>query len=290
MRILVAGLGFCGQTVARQLKEAGHEVYGLNRSGSSGGSGVSTVACDILKEDGLGGLSEIPPVDILLSALSGTGQGNPEAYRRIYVEGPSRIADTLTWNGPRRIWFLGSTGVYGGGDGEWVDEETPPDPAHRAGEVQLEAENALRNAADETCVLRLSGLYGPGRTRLIRQALRMRPYLKPDIWSNQIHRDDVAGAVSFLASQPAPPPPLLLVSDDRPALRREIFGWVRATAGLPDGCYDEDHPVRATRDRGSKRVSNARLRSLGFQLRYSDYRSGLAPFLPNRNGPDNGGE
>jgi nucleoside-diphosphate-sugar epimerase len=280
MRIFVAGLGFSGLRIAERLARCGHEVWGLNRSGQGSVSGVRIVAGDVLACGGLQALSAVPPVDLLISALSGTGQKDQEAYRRVYVEGPARIADALSWGGDRKLWFLGSTGVYGGADGEWVDEETPPEPSHRAGEVQLEAEAALRNAGDETCVLRLSGLYGPGRTRLIRQALRTRPYLKPEIWSNQIHRDDVAGVVAFLAERAEPPPPLLLVSDDRPALRREIFDWVREAAGLPEGCYDEDHPGRATRDRGCKRVSNARLRALGAPLQYPDYRSGLAPFLP----------
>lgn len=280
MRIFVAGLGFCGQAVAQRLAESGHEVWGMNRSGQGEVPGVRILSGDVLAEGGLRALSDVPPVDRMLSALSGTGQKDPEAYRRVYVEGPARIADALRWRDKRNLWFLGSTGVYGGADGEWVDEETPPEPSHRAGEVQLDAEAALRNAADASCVLRLSGLYGPGRTRLIRQALRMRPYLKPDIWSNQIHRDDVAGVVAFLADRGEAPPPVLLVSDDRPALRREIFDWVREAAGLPEGVYDEDHPGRATRDRGCKRVSNAKLRALGAPLLYPDYRSGLAPFLP----------
>ncbi|MCC5846369.1 MAG: NAD-dependent epimerase/dehydratase family protein [Verrucomicrobia bacterium] len=290
MRIFVAGLGFCGRAIALRLAEAGHEVRGVNRSGEGEVAGVRILGGDVLAGDGLRALSAVPPVDLMISALSGTGQADAEAYRRVYVEGPARIADALRWRGARKIWFLGSTGVYGGADGEQVDEETPPDPSHRAGEVQLEAEAALRSAADDTCVLRLSGLYGPGRTRLIRQALRMRPYLKPEIWSNQIHRDDVAGVVAFLTELQEPPPPLLLVSDDRPALRREIFDWIREAAELPEGCYDEDHPGRATRDRGCKRVSNARLRALGAPLRYPDYRQGLAPYLPNRSGADNAGE
>lgn len=289
MRIFVAGLGFCGEAIAGRLRASGHEVWGLNRSGGTAVEGVRAVAGDVLARGGLSGLRVVPPVDLLISALSGTGHAEAEAYRRVYVEGPGRIADGLKWAGPRRIWFLGSTGVHGGADGGWVDEETEPEPGHRAGEVQVEAEGALREAADAWCVLRLSGLYGPGRTRLIRQALRMRPYLKPEIWSNQVHRDDVAGVVGFLAGREAAPPPLLLVSDDRPALRREIFDWVRAETGQPEGCYDEDHPGRATRDRGCKRVSNARLRALGAPLLYPDYRSGLVAFLPKGGGGDKGG-
>lgn len=273
-------MGYAGRAIAEALARDGHVVWGLNRSGTDAPDGVHAVAGDVLRLESLRVLSPLPPMDLLISALSGTGHKDPEIYRRVYVEGPARVADALNWSGSRRIWFLGSTGVYGGDDGEWVDEATPANPRHRAGEVQLAAEAALRDAADTHCVLRLSGLYGPGRTRLIRQALRKRPYFKPDIWANQIHRDDVAGLVAALVRKETPEPELLLVSDDRPALRREIFDWVRRETGCAEGLYDEDHPARAGRDRGNKRVSNRRLRELGLPLRYPDYASGLRDLLP----------
>ncbi len=280
MNILVAGMGFAGRAIAAALARDGHGVWGLNRLGTDAPEGARAVAGDVLLPETLRGLSPLPPMDLLVSALSGTGHKDPELYRRVYVEGPARVADALTWSSRRCIWFLGSTGVYGAEDGEWVDENTPANPRHRAGEVQLAAEAALRDAADAHCVLRLSGLYGPGRTRLIRQALRKRPYFKPDIWANQIHRDDVAGVVAALARREARAPELLLVSDDRPAPRREIFDWVRRETGCPEGLYDEDHPARAGRNRGNKRVSNRKLRELDLPLRYPDYARGLRELLP----------
>ncbi len=279
MHIHIAGLGFTGSVIAERLLGRGFLVSASNRSGVSEMEGVAVRAVDVLRPESLAALKGLPPVDWMVCALSGTGHADAAAYRSVYVDGPRRIADGLRWKGSRRILFLGSTGVYGGSDGGWVAEDTEPEPSHGAGEVQLEAEAALRGVADQHTVLRLSGLYGPGRTRLIRQALRMRPYLKPDLWSNQIHRDDVAGTVDFLLVRAEVPPPLLLVSDDRPALRREIFEWVRQASGFPEGCFDEDHPDRATRDRGNKRVCNARLRALGVPLLYSDYRMGLRPYL-----------
>lgn len=282
--IHIAGLGFTGGAIAERLIARGWTVSGCNRSGSSAVAGMDVRAVDVLRPESLTNLKDLPPVDFMVCALSGTGHRDSAAYRSVYVEGPSRIADALRWRGARRMVFLGSTGVYGGAEGDWVTEETEPEPSHRAGEVQLAAEAALRDAAEEVSVLRLSGLYGPGRTRLIRQALRRRPFLKPDLWSNQIHRDDVAGAVEFLLTRGDPLPGLLLLSDDRPALRREIFTWVREQCGCPEGCIDEDHPDRATRDRGNKRVSNRLLRSLGVPLMYSDYRLGLAAYLPQNTG------
>lgn len=275
MRILVAGTGFTGSRIIKVLREAGHDVTGLNRSGS--GSGM--VAGDVLLRESLSGIKVLPPFDLLISTLSGSGEKDPARYRSVYVDGPRRIMDQVAWRTIPQVWMLGSTGVYGVGDGSWVNENTPTEAQHRTGKVQLEAEVALHGACDQSCILRLSGLYGPGRTRLIRQALRKRPYLKPELWANQIHADDVAGLVCFLVARAVPPPPLLLVSDQEPALRKDIFAWVRAEMHLPEGLYDEDHPQRAGSDRGNKRVDSTQMRKLGYALKYPGFREGLKPLL-----------
>lgn len=288
MRIFVAGTGFTGSRIAKRLAASGHEVVGMNRSGRlEGAPGVRMVAGDVLSAGGLEGLRGLPEMDAMVSALSGTGQTDRQRYRELYVEGPGRVVEALRWRTRTRVWWLGSTGVYGESAGGWVDEETPVNPAHRNGEVQVEAEEALYAGVETASVLRLSGLYGPGRTRLIRQALRRRAWFKPEVWANQIHAEDVAGVVGFLAERELWPR-LLLVSDDRPARRQEIFEWIREMTGCPEGIYDEDHPSRRGRNRGDKRVSNRRLRDLGADLRYPDYRAGLAPLIRQQEWPGAG--
>lgn len=278
MRILVVGTGFTGSRILRSLTQAGHEVWGFNRSGTFEPE-IPVLVGDVLAENGLDVLSALPEIDLLISTLSGSGQKDPALYRSIYVDGPRRILDQLRWRENSQVWMLGSTGVYGVEDGSWVDEETPTEPIHPAGKVQVEAEQALQSCCDRSCVLRLSGLYGPGRTRLIRQALRKRPFLKPELWANQIHAGDVAGLVRFLVEQASPPPPVLLVSDTEPALRKTIFDWVRKEQQLPDGLFDEDHPQRAGADRGNKRVNSAKMQALGYTLQYPSFREGLGELL-----------
>lgn len=276
MRIFVAGTGFTGSRILKRLQANGHEVWGCNRRGvCTECPRVPVAEIDVLSKEGLKALENLPEMDVLISTLSGTGLKDPADYRALYVDGPRRLMNALRWRHSPRVWMLGSTGVYGETEGEWVDEQTEPRPLHRNGEVQLEAERALRAACDDCSILRLSGLYGPGRTRLVRQAMRKRPFLKPDIWSNQIHGDDVAEVVAFLADRNCAPPPVLLVSDTCPAQRKEIFTWVRETCGCPEGCLDEDHPRRATANRGNKRICTDKLKSLGVTLRYPSYREGL---------------
>lgn len=276
MRIFVAGTGFTGGRILNRLASDGHEVWGLNRKGVCPDCpDLPVVKGDVLEEGGLNGVKGLPEMDLMISTLSGTGLKDPAAYRALYVDGPRRLMEALSWTQGPRVWMLGSTGVYGETEGERVDETTEPRPLHRNGEVQLEAERALQSACDHSSILRLSGLYGPGRDRLVRQAMRKRPFLKPEVWSNQIHGDDVAETVAFLVNCDSPPPPVLLVSDTRPALRKEIFDWVREVCGCPEGCLEEDHPRRATANRGNKRVCSDRLQGLGVTLRYPTYQQGL---------------
>lgn len=280
LRIFVAGTGFTGSRILQHLNGLGHEVVGMNRSGICDEvSGLPVVPVDVLSGEGLEALAEQEPVDLLISTLSGSSLKDPDAYRTLYVDGPRRIADALRWKQAPRVWILGSTGVYGESEGEWVNEEVPARPLHAKGQVQLDAEEALHASFDQSCVLRLSGLYGPGRTRLVRQALRKRPFFKTDIWSNQIHGDDVAHVVGQLVQMRTPPPGLLLVSDDAPTQRKEIFTWIREQLDCPDGVYDEDHPNLRGADRGNKRISNQKLRSLGVELKYPSFREGLVDLL-----------
>lgn len=280
LRIFVAGTGFTGSRIIHQLKALGHEVVGMNRRGNCEDTpGISILPGDVLSGDGLAAYAELAPFDLLISTLSGSSLRDPDAYRSLYVDGPRRIAEALPWRTVPKVWTLGSTGVYGESDGEWVTEEVPARPLHEKGQVQLDAEDALHSTIDDSCVLRLSGLYGPDRTRLVRQALRKRPFFKAEIWSNQIHGDDVAHVVGQLVQRGGRLPELLLVSDDAPTQRKEIFAWIREQLNCPDGLYDEDHPHMRGADRGNKRISNQRLRDLGVTLKYPSFREGLAGLL-----------
>jgi len=290
MRILIAGTGFTGEKIIQALAAEGHQLWGVNRSGSCKGleSWITLYRADVISGEGLEQLKRLPPMDLLICAMSGSGQRDSAAYRELYVSGPGRLTEALRWSATPKVWMLGSTGVYGEGEGEWVNEETLVNPMHRQGEVQVEAEEALRALKVQHSVFRLSGLYGPGRCRLIRQALRKRPFLKPKVWSNQIHGDDVAGVLRFFVEQ-GNPPACINVSDREPALRQEIFSWVRRRCRYPEGLLDEDHPPRAKTDRGNKRVSSRLLQDAGYPFTFPTYREGLDPLCREWEAPSRAG-
>src|SRR5204862_4917069 len=127
--------------------------------------------------------------------------------------------------------------------------------------------------ANDGIVLRVAGIYGPGRSFLLRSVMNGTA-VSSDRFVNQVHRDDVASTISFLARCRAVDPPRIFnVVDDTPAPRAEILAWLseRLTLPLPTS----PAPAGQEKGRSNKRVSNAKLRALGGTPAYPSYRDGF---------------
>lgn len=204
------------------------------------------------------------------------------AYRAAYVDGPAHVLDWLGWTaGEGRFLLVGSTGVYGQADGEWVDEDTPPEPASPTGRILHEAEATLHARRPDAVVLRLGGIYGPGRTRTIEMVRDGSIGCPPaGIYGNRIHRDDAAGAAIHLLEHPDPDPVYIGVDRD-PADLREVYGWLADRLGVPDPCASghgghRDAPER----RGTnKRCDGRRLVDAGYRFRFSTFREGYGSLI-----------
>ena len=131
----------------------------------------------------------------------------------------------------QRVLLVSSSAVYGECTGDWVDEDTPAAPPGFNGEVLLEAERVLAAQPVPSIVLRLAGLYGPGRLQLIerlRAGQARVPRAAPH-WANRIHVDDAAQAIAHLLALPDPQP-LYLGVDDTPLPLDVLYDHL---AGLP---------------------------------------------------------
>jgi nucleoside-diphosphate-sugar epimerase len=128
-------------------------------------------------------------------------------------------------------------------------------------------------------VARLAGIYGPARSVLLKKFLDGSALLEAggNRWINQIHRDDAARALLHLAGDPSASS-IYNVCDDTPSSQREIYGWIASYLNRP---LPPEGPADLNRKRGwtSKRIKNARLRSLGWTPRYPSYRDALAELL-----------
>jgi nucleoside-diphosphate-sugar epimerase len=277
-RVLVVGCGYVGARLAALLVDDGAEVWGAKRDPTGLPPGVRPVAVDVTAP---GSLSALPgTVDAVVYAVA-PGSRSPEAYRAAYVDG-LRNTLAVVGEGARRLVLVSSTGVYGHDDGRWVDEETPPEPADPTARLILEGEGVALSGPLLGVVLRLGGIYGPGRTRTVRQVLSgAAPCLPPEVYGNRIHRDDAAAAVRHLLAL-ADPAPVYLGVDLDPAPLRDVYSWIAEQGGVADPCdgHRAVGPGSASGRRGTnKRCSSRRLADSGFTFQYPTYREGYAPLL-----------
>ena len=278
MRVLIAGCGDVGSVLAASLLRDGHTVFGLKRDPSGLPEGVRRVQADLLQSETL---EDLPGGVDTLIYMPTPGSRDRAAYEAIFLQGWKNLWAALDEE-PQRTVVVSSTAVYGESDGAVVDEATPARPARFNGEILLAMEHAAAACTDHLVVARISGIYGPGRERLISQAAAegLEVQQTPPFFTNRIHRDDAAAALQHLLELENPEP-LYVVTDDRPAPRFEVVKWLAQAQGKPA-------PVGVTNEVAGqgKRVSNRRLRASGFELRYPDYMAGYGAVLASRRTSD----
>ena len=179
--------------------------------------------------------------------------------------------------------------MYAQSNGQWVDEDSKTEPETFSGRRLLEGERAVLDGLFPATVLRLAGIYGPGRTRSIERVLKIPvddgpPDSRP-IYTNRIHRDDCAGALAHLMLLPEPDE-LYLGVDHEPADRRTVAAWMSGRFGetRTSGSASDEKPPgtnrrRTDERRTNKRCSNTRLLDSGYRFCYPTYREGYAALL-----------
>jgi len=278
-KILIVGSGDIGGGLAVDLAAEGHDVWGMRRSDKDVGAGVTTISADVADMETL--IGKIPDnLDYLIYSVA-SPDFSEEGYDKFYVSGMKHIVALLKHMNaqPKRVFFVSSTSVFPHHDGSWVDETTPAEPTAFAGKKMLEAEQVLQESDFASTVVRFSGIYGPGRTRLIKQAQEgghCDP--EPDLWTNRIHRDDCIGTLKFLIEkdmQGAKLDDLYLGTDPDPTPLFVILEWLKDRIGD----VAADHDVPNVSRRGSKRCSSKRLLELGYLFKYKDYQQGYEEIL-----------
>jgi nucleoside-diphosphate-sugar epimerase len=277
LRALIAGAGYVGDALARALVARGDEVVVLRRSAASPPPGVRAFRADLTAP---GALDALPPAELVFYTAA-ADERSDAAYRLAYAEGVARLIERLARAEapPRRLLFTSSTAVYGQSDGEWVDESSPAEPADFAGRRLLEGEALVRGAPFPGTVLRLGGIYGPGRTSLLERARSGAP--GGPTFTNRIHRDDAAAALLHLALLPSAAPCYVGV-DCEPATEAEVLAWLAHRLGVAPTETTAVAPGSPRRARGSKRCRNARLLASGFRFRYPTWREGYEALLDER--------
>ncbi|MCM2330466.1 MAG: SDR family oxidoreductase [Pseudomonas sagittaria] len=276
--VVIAGCGDVGSRLGRQLLQAGWQVHGLRRNVAALPSGLLALPADLAEVDCPAQWPAAAPDYLVYCATPGSSEES--AYRATYVDGLRHLLGWLEQRGqrPRRLLFVSSTGVYGQQDGEWVDEASPCQPQGYSGRILLEAEALALHSGIPASVVRLAGIYGPGRRWLLGQVRAgYRVASAPPLYGNRIHADDAAGLLAFLLQADARGvalEPVYLGVDDEPAALHEVVEWLRGQLGVSHWAAES-----TVRRAGSKRCRNARARALGWVPRYPSWREGYAALL-----------
>ena len=199
------------------------------------------------------------------------------AYKAAYVDGLRHVLATQVNNSNlKHVFFVSSTRVYGQSTVILLDETILAIPADFGGERLLEAEALLQSLTCPATTLRLSGIYGPRRLRMINLAQSPERWPHQNSWSNRIHRDDAAAFIVFLIQQVLvgdTPQPCYIVTDSQPVTQYEVLNWIAAKLGVAPQII----PAVA----GGKRLSNQAMLATGFQLQYPTYQAGYQALLLN---------
>ncbi len=282
MNVLIAGCGYLGCATGAVLSAAGHRVKGLCRSQASAdrvrAAGLGPLQADLTD---LAALRKLP-LGGLHGAILCQAPAKGEGYQATYHQATETLLEALKifaapGAGPVRTVFVSSTSVYGPRAGGWVDADTAIDP-----EVLDEDARVLKRTEDLVLasggmVLRLSGIYGPGRNRI--EAIRSGQF-KPFSglgYTNRVHRDDAARAAALVLEK-GRPGQVYLASDDKPASPTEFYGWLCARMGVSAPAAPP--AVQAAEAwAASKRCSNAKLKQLGWAPKYAGYEQGYGELL-----------
>ncbi|MEW6445522.1 MAG: SDR family oxidoreductase [Pseudomonadota bacterium] len=275
---LIVGYGDIGRRVATLWHDKGGSVAALVRSGRETGP-AQPVRGDLDRAETLTGLRALGAVLFHFAPPAPAGHTDTRT---------ARLLAALDVESPQRIVYISTSGVYGDCQGAWVDEARPVNPGNDRSHRRVDAERQLTAFAERHAIplviLRVPGIYGPGRLPLDR-IKRGDPVVCPEDapWSNRIHADDLA-AIAVRAAQDDAPPGIYNVSDDEPSSMTDYIYRVADTAGLArPPCVSLDQ-ARRTFSPGmleylneSRRLDNRRMKEeLGVRLLYPTLHEGVS--------------
>jgi nucleoside-diphosphate-sugar epimerase len=275
LKILLAGCGDIGCRTGLRLAPQ-FECFGLKRNPQNLPDSIVPMAGSVTD---LNRLQEVlaEGFDVVVVTLT-PGTFTPEAYQKSYVDGAATLAtaiDNSTYK-PRLVIWVSSTSVYGNNQGAWVDEQSPTAAQSFSGKLLLQAEEHISALPCTSIIVRFSGIYGPGRTRMLSQIMagKGRP-AEPEQWSNRIHSDDCAGVLAHLIDcfdRGVKLDSLYVATDCAPVTQHDLRRWLAAQLDVE--LHDEIVEQKAIR-----RCSNQRLLDTGYQFIYPGYKEGYQSLI-----------
>lgn len=257
MKLLLIGQGYLGHAITRVFRETRWDVTATSLSG-----GNETLACDVGNPNDV---AKLPAADFIVHCAA-SGRGGAEAYKQVYVEGCRNL--TKRFAGVPLL-FTSSTSVYSQTDGSVVTEDSLAIPERETGNLLLAAENIT--LAANGLIARLAGIYGPGRSVILKKFLSGEAVIEEDgrRFLNQIHRDDAARAILHLATSGIRGE-VFNVSDSTPLSQRECYEALCRMFSRP---LPSSGPRDLNRKRGwtHKQISNKKICATGWQPYFTSF-------------------
>jgi len=281
MRVLIVGCGYVGLPLGTELVRQGHEVFGLRRSNpvELTHAGIIPLRADITDAASLKGL---PGQFDWVVNCAASGGGSAEDYQKLYLEGNRNLISWLTKSPPKKFVYTSSTSVYAQNDGSVVTESSPTEPEAPTAKILLQTEETLLAAARKgfpAVVLRVAGIYGPGRGHAFKQFLSGEARIEGNgaRHFNMIHRDDLIRVIGTALDR-GNPGEIYNAADNAPVTQLEFFEWLASQLDRPlPPRIDVDSEISRKRGLTNKRVSNAKLRKeLKYEFKHPDFRAGYA--------------
>lgn len=285
-RLVIFGCGYVGGELARQGVVRGMRVTALTRNSETGAAlramGVEVVVAELA---GSSWHREIAGgADVVVNCVS-SGGGGLDGYRRSYVEGTASILAWARSSGPVGVMiYTSSTSVYPQGEGMVVGESAPTAGAGERACILLEAEELVRageGAWVRWVVLRLAGIYGPGRHHLLDQVKVGEVAGRGDFRLNLIHRDDICRAIWAAVEAHGPEVNgVFNVADDGAALKAEIVEWLARRIGVALPRFTGEPAMGRRAVTPDRVIANARAKAvLGWRPRFATFREGYENLL-----------
>lgn len=290
--VIIFGCGYVGQALAQYLMGEGVRVGALTRNSEKAVDLRSLGVAEVIEAelDMHDWHSQVKgEYEAVVNCVSSAG-GGLDGYRKSYIEGQR---STLEWAKSQCIGsyvYTSSTSVYPQDDGVTVDEAADTSAAPPTGQVLLESEAMLVEAdfLPKWFVLRLAGIYGPGRHYLLNQLREGQGEFpgRGGYALNSIHLEDIVSAICAVLAEGAPSG-IYNIADDAPTTKAEVLAYLAERLQLPAPVFNPDQVSERLRRRGGhmphRYVSNAKARAvLGWAPKYPSFREGYAELIIHR--------
>ncbi len=275
--VLIAGCGDIGCLLGKQLTQQGHTVFGLRRNTEALPDCIHPIQANLTTP-----IHNLPKSIDYVFYMASAGKYRDCAYYQAYVLGLKNLLSALEGLPIKKLFFISSSSVFGQNEGEEVDETSPTDDSVFSTKRLLEGETLALESPFNATVIRFGGIYGAGRTHLIDLIREGKAHCMEGVWSNRIHSEDCAGMLAFLLQKSDAHPnqvdSLYVGVDNQPTLSCEVYDWLAEQLCAPEP--DRKEPSETSRlMRSNKRISNAKIRALGYQFKYPTYKEGYSAFL-----------